>query len=742
MRRHSKGLISGRFLAGVAWLAVLTSAPAFAQQAPTGPQSGVDVIIVTAQQRDENLQDVPVSAATLGEEQLSTLFSGGEDILAIATRVPGVYAESSNGRAAPRFYIRGLGNTDFDLAASQPVSVIMDDVVLENVALKSMPLFDLEQVEVYRGPQGTLFGRNTTAGIIRFKSIKPSDEFEARGQASIGSFGTMTVDAGVGGALIEDLVSVRLSGLYQHRNDWVDNTTTPGANDLGAFDELAGRLQVLVTPSDRLDILLNVHGRDYEGTSALFRANVIDRGSSGLNARYERDRVSFDGGGGNRQAYRGWGTSANIVYDAGPLTVTSITAYETTEGFSRGDIDGSAGPYTFNFTGPFTYPELPFASDTQDTLDDLDQFTQEVRIASPSGERLTWQAGVFAFRSEFTVTTFGPTGFPPPASLRHENDSWAVFGQASYDWTDRFTTTGGLRFTRDDKELTVLANPRQNRSVSDQHLSWELSGMYDLTPTVSVYGRVADGFRGPTIQGRDVAFFADPSVAQSETILSWEAGWKSVLAGGALRLNGAVYTYTVSDIQLTAVGGAGNTVQLVNASKGDAWGLEVDAAFQPTPYLTFTGGLSYTDTELKDSSLAVGICAQCTVTDPTVVRGGATRALVNGNPFPNAPEMIADITARYAVPFGADGELFAFTDWAYQGKTNLFLYESVEFQTDDQFEGGLKLGYARSDGSWEVALFARNITDEDNIKGAIDFNNNTAFVNEPRIIGVSLNVRR
>ena len=129
---------------------------------------------------------------------------------------------------------------------------------------------------------------------------------------------------------------------------------------------------------------------------------------------------------------------------------------------------------------------------------------------------------------------------------------------------------------------------------------------------------------------------------------------------------------------------------------------------------------------------------QCTVRDPLVNIGGSDRALVDGNPFPNAPEWIADFTARYAVPISAQGELFAYTDWTYQGATNFFLYESAEFNSDDQIEGGLRVGYAKLDGSLEVALFARNITDEDNVKGGIDFNNNTAFVNDPRVIGVSV----
>jgi outer membrane receptor protein involved in Fe transport len=738
--------MSGRKLSSVRLLAGLMAAssamallasPAAAQ---AGNDTRLNVVVVYANQREEDLQDVSMSAAALPTDQIESLFSGGEDVLALATRVPGLYAESSNGRVAPRFYIRGLGNTDFDLAASQPVSIIMDDVVMENVVLKSTPLFDLERVEVYRGPQGTLFGRNTTAGIVRFTSARPTEAFEAKAQGSLASFGTVTFDGAVSGALAPG-VSARASVLFQHRNDWIDNTFIGGGDDdMGGYDETAGRLQFLFEPNDQLSVLLNAHTRNLVGTSAIFRANVITQGTSGLNANYDRDSVSYDGGGGNVQEYTGWGGSARVDYDFGEVTLTSITAYEQTEGFSRGDIDGSSGPYTFNFIGPYTYPELPFASDTQDGLDDLDQTTQELRLASNSGGPLNWQAGVFWFDSSFTITTVGPTGFPPATTLTHDNTSWAIFGQASYDVNDVFSIVAGLRYTDDDKDLTVVGAPANNRSVSDDHVSWDISGMYDLTSDFAVYARLADGFRGPSIQGRDVAFGAPPSVAQSETVLSGEVGWK--WSSSDMRINGAVFAYEVEDIQLTAVGGAGNTVQLLNADKGKAVGFELDGEWAPTDNFVLTGGFAWTDTELDDSNLAVGICAQCTVLDPTVVLGGATRALINGNSFPNAPEFTADFTARYAMPWGDNGEFFVFTDWAWQGDTNLFLYESTEFQTDGQFEGGLKIGYARRDGSLEIAAFARNITDEDNIKGGIDFNNNTAFVNEPRIIGVSFKVNR
>ena len=179
------------------------SQPAFAQEAPSATSGDeTETIYVTANRREENIQDVPVSVATLSPDQVQSIFDAGADVTALAARVPGLFVESSNGRVAPRFYIRGLGNTDFDLAASQPVSVVMDDVVMENVTLKSFPIFDVQQIEVLRGPQGTLFGRNTPAGIVKIDTIRPSNEFSARASASYGSHGTLAFDAGVGGPLV------------------------------------------------------------------------------------------------------------------------------------------------------------------------------------------------------------------------------------------------------------------------------------------------------------------------------------------------------------------------------------------------------------------------------------------------------------------------------------------------------------------------------------------------------------
>src|SRR4051794_24727135 len=171
----------------------------------------VGEVIVTAQKRAENINDVPESLTAISGEKLDAIRSSGGDIRVLSARVPSLVLESSFGRTFPRPYIRGLGNTDFDLNASQPVSFVYDEVVLENPILKGLPLFDIDQVEVLRGPQGTLFGRNTPAGVLKFDSAKPTEEVTGYAQASYATYGTVNLEGAVSGAIIPGVLSGRFS---------------------------------------------------------------------------------------------------------------------------------------------------------------------------------------------------------------------------------------------------------------------------------------------------------------------------------------------------------------------------------------------------------------------------------------------------------------------------------------------------------------------------------------------------
>ncbi|MEY4952773.1 MAG: hypothetical protein RL299_1197, partial [Pseudomonadota bacterium] len=264
----------------IAFVLTLGAAPALAQAAEE--EQGLEEIIVTAQRVSENQKDVPISIATLGGDTLKAVSGAGADIRGLSGRVPSLNIESSFGRTFPRFYIRGLGNTDFDLNASQPVSLVYDDVVLENPILKGFPVFDLNRVEVLRGPQGTLFGRNTPAGIVKFDSVRPDATGKNHASLSWGSFNTINAQAGVGSGDASDVLSARVSMLYQHRDNWVDNLDQPGDKNLEGYDDFAARIQIQAKPTDRLTLRTTVQARLFEGSARVFRANALATGSNKL----------------------------------------------------------------------------------------------------------------------------------------------------------------------------------------------------------------------------------------------------------------------------------------------------------------------------------------------------------------------------------------------------------------------------------------------------------------------------
>ncbi|MEX1994347.1 MAG: TonB-dependent receptor, partial [Steroidobacteraceae bacterium] len=440
-------------------IAMALPLPAALAQTPASGTT-LDPVMVTAQRRTENVQDVPVAVSTLGDEKLDVLGSGGDDIRFLSGRLPSLLIESSFGRAFPRFYIRGLGNTDFDLNASQPVSLVYDDVVQENPILKGFPVFDLEMVEMFRGPQGTLFGRNTPAGVIKFNSVRPSRDGGGYVQASFGDDTSVNVEGAVGGALGEHWAA-RFSGLYQHREGWIDNVLPDGSDVIESdafegFDELAGRLQFLYEPGEDLSLLFNLHARSLDGTARMFRANIFEVGSNGLVSGFDPEVVSIDGS--NDQELDSHGANIRVRKDFGRVTLHSITGYESVDVLSRGDIDGGYGTA---FTAPPSGPGfIPFAAESADGLRGHRQFTQEFRWESREWGALDWQAGIYYFNEDLTIDSFNfdtlangaQNGY---AVQRQENKAWAVFGSMEYDFSDALTLRAGVRYTDDEKDFVA-----------------------------------------------------------------------------------------------------------------------------------------------------------------------------------------------------------------------------------------------------------------------------------------------
>ena len=720
-------------------LALGTALPALAQEAPAKDRSQLETVVITAERRAENIQDVPNAVSKIAGEKLDVLASGGQDLRFLSGRVPSLNIESSFGRAFPRFYLRGYGNTDFRLNASQPVSVIVDDVIQENPILKGFPIFDTAAVEVVAGPQGTLFGRNTPAGVVKFDSVKPSQKQDGYASVTVGNYGTLNLEGAANLPLSGDWAA-RISAQSQRRSDWVDNTAAGAATPkTEGYRDTAVRAQLLYEPHKQFSALANVHVRDLDGSPRLFRANAIKRGTNDLADGFSTDTVAFNGV--NEQTLKQTGGSLRLKWSLPELNIYSITGYEHVKPLSRGDIDG----------GVPGAPGIPFQSETGSSMDGHRQLTQEVRLESNTTGPLSWQAGVYAFDEKYTIDniTYNTTTHVDNDHIytAQTNKAWAVFGSVNYAVSNELKLRAGLRYTKDKKDLssthagTGLFNTSTGTSASTDDGKWsgDLSATYKLDATTNLYARYANGFRASSMQ--NASAFAGQSQAGPENVNSYEVGFKSELLKRTLRLSGSLFTYTVKDLQLTAVGGSNNATRLLNAKKATGNGAELNLEALITPDFMVTFGGSLNNTKIKDSGLGVPPGGSLkvgtgfpTVLDP-IVNGNA---MVDGNPLPNAPKWTYNLTARWSIPLASGDEVYVYTDWAYRSKVNFFLYEATEFTGKALTEGGLRVGYLWGNGKYEAAGFVRNITNQVRVTGAIDFNNLTGFINEPRTYGVQL----
>jgi iron complex outermembrane receptor protein len=729
-----------------------------ADQAGSEADSGLQEVIVTAERREERLIEVPVSTAVLSGEALAVLGTSGQDIRQLAFAVPSLNIESSNGRTFPRLYIRGYGNTDFTSFASQPVGLYYDDIVQENPALKGFPIFDQQDIEVLRGPQGTLFGRNAPAGVVKIESAKPQlRQFGGYANFSYGTYDTSNIEA-VLNIPAGDAWAFRASTQGQHRANWVDAPyNMPGNQHLEGYDDWAVRLQGLFQPSDTFNALLNLHTRWLGGSARLFRANVMSQGSNALVPGFDPSKIYTDGY--NGQSYTSIGSNLHLNWTFQAFTLQSITGYESIRHYlTIGDIDGGFGSGEFT-PPPFHTPSgpgfIPFAVETGGDVTNY-QLTQEFRVFSHTSGPLQGQAGLFFFYEDTTSLgndyVYNTLQITDTTKSEQKNDAEALFGSLEYAFNAAFKLRGGVRYTLDHKTFDVpysnlkgLAVP-QHESASANNFSWDLAPTWLVTPDTNLYARIATGFRAPS--------FGEPSpgppplgiqVARSEDNISYEAGIKTQSTDRRYSLAFDVYYYDVSHQQLTAVGGQTNVVQLINAEHTIGKGAELELHARPTTNLQLNLAGSYNYTRIEDPTLAVSRCFNwgvpaCTALNPPVP-GKPKLVYVNGNPLPQAPKWTGDFSLRYGIPVGPGGELYLFSDMSYRSEMNFFVDKEVEFTGPSLFQLGARIGYTWKDGKYEVAAFCRNCTDQIRNTGGINFENFTGFINDPRIIGGQVSAR-
>ena len=342
--------------------------------------------------------------------------------------------------------------------------------------------------------------------------------------------------------------------------------------------------------------------------------------------------------------------------------IASVTSYWNGNLRSRGDIDGGFGNQFAPTMGPGF---IPFSAQSQDNVPSLDQFTQELRLASNNSGGLGYQFGVFYLNEKVDIESFdfgSPTDTAPSAIAlqRQDSEAFGIFGALSYEMENGLKLQAGARYN-DDKRKMVASRPVDTRpgflgfggpvtpqtaNVGDNVLTWDLSVAYPASDDVNLFARVAKGYRAPAIQGR-LLFGRTLSVANSETTMSYEAGLKSTLADGKVRFNLTGFYFNTNDLQLTAVGGASNFTTLLNADKVKGYGFEAEFEARPAKGFTLTAGLSYNHNEIDDPNAFVAGCgAPCTVLN-TPRAGSPGIFSIDGNQLPQSPRWIANWTADF-----------------------------------------------------------------------------------------------
>lgn len=724
--RKSYGRTAWMAASGVATVLAM-AVPASAQDAAGARAAQVDDVVVTATRRAQRLQDVPVSVTAVSGETLEK--SNFREVSDLQYLAPNVTFSSTNPVSNGGGYqVRGVGTQTYDGGVEQTVGLVVDGVV---IGLPRDPgatgFADVERVEVLRGPQGTLFGKNASAGVIQIISRDPRLE-ETSGNLSL-SYGERNeqVARGVINLPLGSTAAARISGFYTAQDGAIPYVNHGG--NVGDRDNKGIRGKLLWKPTEDLSFILSA---DYQEGFA--RDSPIIK-SLGVNPRYNAlfDRYAVKPGENTFRAYDDgdWiantkvqGISLQANYNLGDYTLTSITAYRKSEMSQFADIDHS--PLNiFNFS---------------DGGMDNSQFTQEFRIASPAGQPLEYVAGLFYFKTDINGWTTQKGDFlkfvlgnplAPPAVLYGERlqhsatESYAAYGQATYALTDQFKLIGGLRYTNDSTSGSVKVNPvagyftygsllPYSGEVSADNVSGRAGVQYTPNRNLMVYGTYSTGYKGPAIDSVSGVV----QRVKPETVESYEVGVKSTLLNGRMILNGAIYTADYTDFQAQALDLTSATPRLglTNAGLMRSRGVELEASFRLIRGLTFGGSAAYSDATYKDYS---GPCYTGQPVSPTVGQGcylvpGTTGTFVAnyaGERLANAPEWSYNLNVAYERSVGAGLQIDASANWAWRDDAYAITADPRSI-IDSHGMLNANIGFGRDDGSWRLSLYARNLLDQ------------------------------
>ncbi len=547
------------------------------------PEDNLSAVVVTANRRQEDVQDVPIAIRVVSsQEVLEKNLTTSNDVERLT---PNLSGQASTGRFnKPRWFLRGIGTNDPSVNLEAPIGIYQDEVFIGFSTSQAFPLFDLERVEVLKGPQGSLWGKNTTAGAVHYISKAPNfNGPQGYARTSIGNYGSRVAEAAFGAPIIKDIVAARAAFVYERQQGWAVNLAD--GNRGPDFSDLATRLQLLVTPSDNIDIkIIGRYRTGAGGGNPSYPIGVLPGG--GIQQNPQNPNIITPGygdsprsgddyfGGIQNNLLTNSGATGIINLYLGDYTLTAVSGWDSAHTTGNGY---NYWPPEINFNETGTYSDIK-----------SDQFTQELRLTSPREDRFNWIAGVHYFNwhldSVATAGTFtgGRTSYVQN-KYAQLGKSYAAFASAKFQVFEPFAVNGGLRYTNDQKDarakrLQAFGTPAEPVEFLDRG-NWflpntigsELAQLdiqrdkvwgqvtFDITPefkineNVLAYARFARGFRSGTFNPTIVLDLDNnPELPRTnpEVLYDWEVGAKSQWLGGKLTANVAGFYYIVEGVQL------------------------------------------------------------------------------------------------------------------------------------------------------------------------------------------------
>lgn len=680
----------------------------------------IEEIYVTAQKREQNMQDVGISLSAYDGEAIAK--RGFTNFSDIATHTPNFTMQNIG--PAPQFRIRGQGTHDASTTIESPVAFYVDEVYRANAAGRRLQVFDLDRVEVLRGPQGTLFGRNTTAGVVHMISKKPTEKLEGYAKAQIGSFGQNILEGAISGP-ITDAVRGRLAAKYNNDDGWQTNVVN--GDEFAVTDVFAIRAQLEFDLSDSLTVLLKANYQDDDSTTFLYgHQGALDPEQLALGNRVgcSAARIQANECVSNRnfrdprldptRAYTEEPTSnlmesvkleelsARVTWDiSDSMQLVSLTAFSNTDRANGEDVDAT------HIGGVLSGAPHSGINATLVHTVDQDEFSQEFRLTANS-DQMNWVAGLYYFKSDGDAESFLPQIFGSMAETvaNVETESYALFGEVEYTLSEKLSIVGGLRYTDDEKTSDVWTlGATDDFEISDSEVTGKLALNWKPNDEILVYGSIATGFRSGDFVTQ--LYFGDPATgepSESETVTAYEIGFKSSFWDRRGQLNLAAFYTDVEDKQatvITEIGGLPST-DYNNFGDVDILGLEGELTLYLTENLKFEFSLGLMDTEISAPA------------DKFFRRGpNGDSFAADGKELPATPSVSYSALIRYTVPTQRYGEFSLQADYNWQDEVYHTLGNDPYDEEDSYGLLALRAFWESPTGRYSAQVAVENATDEE-----------------------------